>query len=320
MSSSSTSRCDWDEENRSHFIDSVLDAVDNNNCFTDNGFKSQTWKTIQQNFSSRSSLDYNVSKLQSFYSQLKKKYQLVTMLKNKSGFGWENETITAPEEAWNELIKSEPQVKEFKNKPFTRYDDLDTIYSGSVATGDRAATCVERARAIRAQLAANDSVNSNSFTSEEDDNSSYAGSVVVGGGASAAAASAVATGAVRSGTVSGSSAGTVAREGAKSTHRAEFDRTKSKRAREDAWTPLATMLAPAFAVLNSHQASSATVDDTIPRAVSLFNEQFKQSFNPHQCSKVKCLLYANKNNEQQQFVQSDAPERQALINIWLEHD
>ena len=75
--------------------------------------------------------------MQSEYASLKKKYKIFTRLRDQSGFGWDELTkcITAPVEVWEAYIREHPLALQFRNATLPNLEDLDTLFSGRVATG-----------------------------------------------------------------------------------------------------------------------------------------------------------------------------------------
>lgn len=131
-----TTRVDWTDENRRHFVHAMMNEASKGN-FVDNGFKKQSWQAIQNDFNAASGCRYDKQQLHSHYAVLKKKYHIYKALKDNSGFGVDPSSLapTAPSEVWTAYIKAHPDAAQFRYKPFTLFDDLDSIFTGKVATG-----------------------------------------------------------------------------------------------------------------------------------------------------------------------------------------
>ena len=75
------------------------------------------------------------NKIQDFYVDVK-------LLREKSGFGWDNEkqVVTANSSTWDELTKAHPHCSlgKLKEKPFVLYDLCHQVFSGTFATGELA--------------------------------------------------------------------------------------------------------------------------------------------------------------------------------------
>ena len=131
-----TTRVDWTDENRHHFVQAMVNEASKGN-FVDNGFKKQSWQAIQNEFNSASGCRYDKQQLHSHYAVLKKRYHIYKMLKDNSGFGVDPSSgaPTAPSEVWAAYIKAHPDAAQFRYKAFTPFDDLDSIFTGKVASG-----------------------------------------------------------------------------------------------------------------------------------------------------------------------------------------
>lgn len=75
--------------------------------------------------------------MQSEYAAQKKKYKIFTRLRDQSGFGWDELTkcVTAPFEVWEAYIREHSGAAQFRNATLPNFEDLDTLFSGRVATG-----------------------------------------------------------------------------------------------------------------------------------------------------------------------------------------
>jgi hypothetical protein len=83
------SRVNWtDDKIKRGFIETMLKFVRNGKQTTDNGFKSQEWKQIRDEFNKILNVNYSRSQLHNQYSELKKYYSKFKALKDNSGFGY----------------------------------------------------------------------------------------------------------------------------------------------------------------------------------------------------------------------------------------
>jgi hypothetical protein len=55
-----------------------------------------------------------------------------------SGFGYNGEVPTCPENVWETYLKSHPGGAKFRKRRLENFDELDELYSGSAATGEHA--------------------------------------------------------------------------------------------------------------------------------------------------------------------------------------
>lgn len=69
---------------------------------------------------------------------LKQMWTTFNELRNKSGFGWNNDdkSFSADDSVWDALIEAKPKCAQFRNAPLADYELLDILFNDSVATGD----------------------------------------------------------------------------------------------------------------------------------------------------------------------------------------
>ena len=105
--------------------------------FADNGFKKQTWHAIQQEFHATAGFKYDKQQLHSHYAVLKRKYNVYKAFADNSDFGVDpnNGCPTADDDVWSAYLKVHPDASELRGRPFVYFDDLDSIFTGKVATG-----------------------------------------------------------------------------------------------------------------------------------------------------------------------------------------
>ena len=116
-------------------------SIDN---FVDSGFKKATWLVILKEFNLKSGLAYSKQQLQSQHGVLKKKYTVYKGIMDNSGFGINLETQgpSAPADVWERYIEAHPAAAAFQNKALLYIDDLESIFTGKVATGKYALSSV----------------------------------------------------------------------------------------------------------------------------------------------------------------------------------
>mmetsp|Transcript_13574 Transcript_13574/g.12296 ORF Transcript_13574/g.12296 Transcript_13574/m.12296 type:complete len:339 (-) Transcript_13574:147-1163(-) len=129
------SSLNWNDEERNNLVLAMSNEVSSSDKFE--GLNKANWSNITKDFNEKTNLNYTKTQLQSQATYLKKKYQTFKALKENSGFGWDDnrKVPTAPDNVWNSYIESHKNAKEFRYKSFPFYDDLDKIYTGSIATG-----------------------------------------------------------------------------------------------------------------------------------------------------------------------------------------
>ncbi|PIA41341.1 hypothetical protein AQUCO_02200035v1 [Aquilegia coerulea] len=87
----------------------------------------------------------NKSKQVNVQARLKtwtKNYNIVTELRQQSGFGWDDnrKMIDMENNIWENYLKSHPEAKGYRYKALTNYDDLAIIVGNAHAKGDGANT------------------------------------------------------------------------------------------------------------------------------------------------------------------------------------
>jgi hypothetical protein len=135
-------KVDWNDSNKRVFITAMMNAsVDN---FADSGFKKATWEIIKKEFLHKTGLKYSKQQLQSQHGVLKKKYIIYKAIMDNSGFGIDPETNgpSAPADVWERYIEAHPAAAAFQYKALPYFDDLDSVFTGKVATGKYAMSSV----------------------------------------------------------------------------------------------------------------------------------------------------------------------------------
>jgi Myb/SANT-like DNA-binding domain len=122
-------RVSWNDTYRRHFVNAMMNEAAKG-TFVDNGFKKQSWHSTMLEFISTSGCKYDKQQLHSHCGVLERKYNIYNALINNSGFG-----PTAADEVWSAYLKAHPDASEFRGKPFVLFDDLDSMFTGKVATG-----------------------------------------------------------------------------------------------------------------------------------------------------------------------------------------
>jgi hypothetical protein len=135
-------KVDWTDSNKRIFITAMMNAsIDN---FVDSGFKKATWLVILKEFNLKSGLAYSKQQLQSQHGVLKKKYTIYKGIMDNSGFGINPETLgpSAPADVWERYIEAHPAAAAYQNKALLYFEDLESVFTGKVATGKYAMSSV----------------------------------------------------------------------------------------------------------------------------------------------------------------------------------
>ena len=129
----------WTPSLRTQLISTMIDEQ-GSGSFSDSGFKSVQWSSIMAKFFEKSGCCYDKQQLQNQHAELKKKFSIFTALKENSGFGWNEETSlpTAPPEVWEEYLAAHPNAKVYRTSTLANFEELQTLFSGKVATGSNA--------------------------------------------------------------------------------------------------------------------------------------------------------------------------------------
>jgi hypothetical protein len=81
--------------------------------------------------------NFTKQQVQEKEKELKGNYRIIREAR-KSGVGW-NDTlgmINAEPKIWAKLIDDNPKVSKFRKKAFPLFNSLESLYEGSIATGD----------------------------------------------------------------------------------------------------------------------------------------------------------------------------------------
>ena len=144
---------DWMQENKQRLIDAKKDESMAHGFLADNGQwkPEQTIRIVTAFNAAKGGLPYDRSQISSQISALKKKYTAFKNLVDLSGFGWDDErqTVTAPANVWETYINSHPSSAKFREKTFPFYEDLEFIYTNTLATGSFSASTIDGATHVR---------------------------------------------------------------------------------------------------------------------------------------------------------------------------
>ena len=120
---------------RNQFIIAMTKASAGSTC--NNGFKSEEWTSITNDFNARTEMTLTRQQLQNQYSSLKAGYSVYHTFVTQSGFGIDNHTklVTGEAGALRDYFKAHPKAREYEFKPLMFYEQLYEIFEGAVATG-----------------------------------------------------------------------------------------------------------------------------------------------------------------------------------------
>ena len=125
----------WSNTMRNQFIIAMTKVSAGSTC--NNGFKSEEWTSITNDFNTRTEMSLTRQQLQNQYSSLKAGYSVYHTFVTQSGFGIDNHTklVTGEAEALRDYFKAHPKAREYEFKPLMFYEQLYDIFEGTVATG-----------------------------------------------------------------------------------------------------------------------------------------------------------------------------------------
>ncbi|XP_058115616.1 uncharacterized protein LOC131258362 [Magnolia sinica] len=103
----------------------------------DNGFKREAYHAAAEEVSRRTEILVNWQNVQNRLRYHKREYNDVKDMLAASGFAWDSErmVVTAPDEVWEEYLKTHPRAEKLRGKRIERLDDLATIVGTDHATG-----------------------------------------------------------------------------------------------------------------------------------------------------------------------------------------
>ncbi|KAF8871548.1 Myb/SANT-like DNA-binding domain-containing protein [Infundibulicybe gibba] len=146
-SSDPVSRAVWTSTCDAILLECLQKQKENGRMTDNSSWHRQAWTEAEKALSGTELKTGGAKKVakscQDRWTALKKDYVMVKKLRDNSGpgisgFGW-NDTlciVTASDEVWDAVLKSNPNLKKWRKKPFPLYDDMHDLVVGTVATGD----------------------------------------------------------------------------------------------------------------------------------------------------------------------------------------
>ena len=94
----------WDEDKERLLLELVQQQLQSEKA-PDNGLKSVQWEIIIEAFNKSATEKFTKQQCENKLSELKGKYSVFKLLKDSSGFGWDDvrKLPTAPEATWNDF-------------------------------------------------------------------------------------------------------------------------------------------------------------------------------------------------------------------------
>ncbi|KAF8065310.1 hypothetical protein FPV67DRAFT_1671582 [Lyophyllum atratum] len=135
-------RCRWNAECDSTLL-VELKAQKANGMQTDNaGWKGDVWTACAVKLAGTEKRSGGAVKTAKAcltrWTTLKANFAIVKSLKEKSGWGWDDEKkiIVVSDDVWQEFLKVKPKLDQWRTKPFPIYDDMADLIDGAMATGE----------------------------------------------------------------------------------------------------------------------------------------------------------------------------------------
>ncbi|KAL7262953.1 hypothetical protein ACSBR1_001174 [Camellia fascicularis] len=103
----------------------------------DRSFFPRQWQTIEDEMTKKVGKNYGQKKLKGKFARLKANYKEFVALKNHTGLGWDpvTQTVTAPDDVWENYVQAHPTAKQFQTKGLKHYELMSEIFAKSFATG-----------------------------------------------------------------------------------------------------------------------------------------------------------------------------------------
>ncbi|KAJ3098610.1 hypothetical protein HDU96_011002 [Phlyctochytrium bullatum] len=130
----------WLPDRTRFFLQKLKEAVEDGKR-ADNGFKADAWHDVKNKMVAAFPPPHPVvQQLKNKYQNERKRWTIFNSLRGNSGFGVDNGTglATAAPRVWDDLIRTKPEVAQFRFKALENLELLDFINTGIVATGEHA--------------------------------------------------------------------------------------------------------------------------------------------------------------------------------------
>ncbi|KQJ90806.1 hypothetical protein BRADI_4g33990v3 [Brachypodium distachyon] len=112
----------------------MKEYADTAKYYGQNGFTKEAWNHMLTRLNTQfPKADFTTVQIKDREQRLKKDYNTVKSILNKSGFGWDplQKVLESIDEKWDELSKEQ---RKWRYKAFPHYDDLHGIYDGTLVS------------------------------------------------------------------------------------------------------------------------------------------------------------------------------------------
>ncbi|XP_058101150.1 L10-interacting MYB domain-containing protein-like [Magnolia sinica] len=95
----------------------------------DNSFKREAYQIATEEVTKHTDVAVRWQNVSNRLRYYKREYNVVKDILGASGFGWDNErlVVTAPDEVWDQYLRSHPRAERLRGKRIERMDDLAVI-------------------------------------------------------------------------------------------------------------------------------------------------------------------------------------------------
>ncbi|KAL7221880.1 hypothetical protein ACSBR1_023762 [Camellia fascicularis] len=129
----------WGSENVKIFLELLVDEIKKEGpsmSKKDRSFFPRQWQTIDDEMTKKVGKNYGLKKLKGKFARLKSSYKEFVALKNYTGLGWDpiTQTVTAPDDVWENYVQAHPNAKQFQTKGLEHYKLMSEIFAKSFAT------------------------------------------------------------------------------------------------------------------------------------------------------------------------------------------
>ncbi|XP_073152451.1 uncharacterized protein [Henckelia pumila] len=131
-----SSRTYWSTKDVKLFIDILLEYKRKGEMRNNNFGKS--WTKICKDFNSKAEFRQTQEQMSQKFNRFRADWRVFKDLCDYTGLGWDsvNETVTASEEQWADLIKKNKEFKKFKSRGLEFNKELAKIFQKSSSTGN----------------------------------------------------------------------------------------------------------------------------------------------------------------------------------------
>ncbi|KAI9401708.1 hypothetical protein POPTR_001G157750v4 [Populus trichocarpa] len=108
-------------------------------------FKAESFVKVATEISQKFNVQCEPKHVDNHLKTVKKEWGIITKLKNKSGFGWDDclKMITVSKDVYDEKVKAHPNHDKYLNKKLDMYEAMTIVVGKDMATGNYAKSYVD---------------------------------------------------------------------------------------------------------------------------------------------------------------------------------